>query len=246
MNNHTFKGLTDKRNEYSNIFLIFRIFDHPRDGIYKDHEGVLLEEKSTKMFSNIWKLNKYEDMTSKHELYQKYKGLQKNRRPFNHVEIILPDQEWFGIKNGNQDTVFKKDRIKFMGRAELVYPQVVMIKIDMETRKLVYEFVESVVGQQFDSTSLLVNYILAHYLKLKSFAKSNPEEKWYCSKLVIETLIKSGIIEKDELDPLTTTVEDLFWWCWKVSMKQEEEHNETPPRFYINEYSTFPENLIKV
>lgn len=245
MEDYTFKGLTDKRNEYSNIFLIFRIFDHPRDGKYVDNESVLLEEKSTKMFSTIWKLNKYEDMTSKHELYQKYKDQQKDRRPFNHVEIVLPDQEWFGIKNGNKDTVFKKDRLEFMARAELVYPQVVMIKIDMETRKRVYEFVESVVGQPFDSTSLLVNYILAHYLKLKGLAKSNPEEKWYCSKLVIETLIKSEIIEKGKLDPLTTTVEDLFWWCWKVATKQEKEGDEKPPRFYVNKYGTFPDNLIK-
>jgi len=245
MENYTFKGLTDKRNEYSNIFLIFRIFDHPRNGRYVDDEGVLLQERSTKLFSTIWKLNKYEDMTSKNELYQKYKDQQKDRRAFNHVEIVLPDQEWFGIKNGNKDTVFKKDRLEFMARAELVYPQTVMIKIDMETRKRVYEFVESVIGQPFDSDSLLKNYVLAHYLPLKGLAKFNPAGKWYCSKLVIETLIKSGIIETDELDPLTTTVEELFWWCQKVSKKQEEECNENPPRFYIEKYGKFPEDVIK-
>ena len=83
--------------------------------------------------------------------------------------------------------------------------------------------------------------VLSTYLNLGFLAKLDSKNKWYCTKLTVKNLQFSGIDFNKELDPLTVTVEDLFWWCVD---KKNITKSGVYPEFYIYKYKEFPRDLI--
>lgn len=225
----------NKKPEYSNVFLLFRVFNYDLDLLNNMNPELKGERSRAKL------LNKHEKLVLKNPRYLKVK---KQRRPFCHVEFILPDKEWFGIKNdGGNDKVFKKKRLDMIEHASVNYPQVVMIQIDMKTREKVYKFAKSKVGDQFSSTALFWNMFWAHYMNMPFMSFVNPKNKWYCTKLTIEFLLQTGLMNPKELSPLTSTVEDIFWWCYEKELKTSKK--EDFPKYFIMPYKQFPTDLIQ-
>ena len=73
----------------------------------------------------------------------------KRERGFCHVEMIMPNRQWFGVINGNKGnagTVFLRHKLTYGEYGEYkrnindIYPQVVQIRVTGEQEKLLMKF----------------------------------------------------------------------------------------------------------
>lgn len=208
----------------TNIFLIFRVFDH-----------------SSKGTGFSWAQRKFLNV---HERWIKdTHGDIQDRRAFSHVEMILDDRRWVGIINGGDknEGVFLKSKLEYAMHVNICYPQVVMIKVTHKQHRDIVAFIEEHKGQPFDGRSMLIN-MLSH--KLGCAYRAQSRDTWYCTKLIVAILRHGSVVGANDLSLYTSTSEDIFRHC--VSKQQEggEGEGETRNAFYVYKLHEFPDRLI--
>lgn len=215
-----------------NFILVFRLFSH---------EKSIQPNFSISDKINIKILNLYESIASKNKNYKKkWKDI---RRPFTHIEGIVDTKDWVGIKNTSEsNTVFKKSLSNFRSKAEKVYTQCVMIKMEEVSKCKIDQFFENKLGQGYDSYTSYINQFFVRCTPFKCLGKFKVKNKWNCLNLIIDSLESGDIIKKNEIpNKYSMTVEDFFWWC--VNKAKIQEKTKEIPRFYCYEYSEHPEGL---
>lgn len=155
-------------------------------------------------------LNIQERITSKNihfQYYLKCSAETPKRRAFCHVEMVLDDWCWFGTFKGEKVFVRKKKKSAIMN-----YKQFALMMVPRKVACELFEFARVHQSEPFSLPIIAWNWTLHHVLGW-SGGLVRSKRLWYCSKLVIESMLHAGIVGNGELDPLTSTPEDIYWWC---------------------------------
>jgi hypothetical protein len=213
------------------IFLIFRVFNHDKNKV----------KGAEKLFLNT------------HEKWIKYKKVGKRKRAFCHVEMILPNRQWFGIINNSHAKnkgVFLKHKISYGNLKDVdlrrdinnYYPQVVQIKVDTEQTSKILKFANDHKGEAFGSWELMVNMATFHFLNFSILKK---KKQWYCTKLMLECIKYAEIIKDSEIDSCTSNSEDIYEFCVNKAMKEDDKKKKGEKKqYWILPYKQFPKNMI--